>query len=92
MSNPDLWRKRQLIESGALTSWSRHGASYAGSQWQLIETALQLGLRVLGLRARGERNALSPVVNHLHFTIETLPPALDGFTILHLSDLHAAIF
>lgn len=89
MNNPHLWRKRQLIESGELTTWSRRGSAYAGTQWQWIETALQMGLGVLGLRSRGERNALSPVVNRLHFTIETLPPALDGFTILHLSDLHA---
>ena len=89
MNNLYLWRKRQLIESGELTTWSRRGAAYAGTQWQWIETVLQVSLGVLGLRSRGERNALSPVVNRLHFTIETLPPALDGFTILHLSDLHA---
>jgi hypothetical protein len=46
MNNPHLWRKRQLIESGALTTWSRRGGTYAGTHWPWIETALQVGLGV----------------------------------------------
>jgi predicted MPP superfamily phosphohydrolase len=45
-------------------------------------------LAALGLYARGRRNAMQPIVRRIDIKVRHLPPALDGFTILHLSDFH----
>lgn len=60
-------------------------------KWSLFDTALGLvdiGIRVVGLRGRGIRNALDIRLNRLTLTLDDLPPAFDGFRILHISDLH----
>jgi predicted MPP superfamily phosphohydrolase len=80
--------KRQLIEQGQLKAWSRRGHSPQVGNLRLIHLLLDAGLRAIGLRRRGERNALAPVLKHLRFTFDTLPDAFHGFKILHLSDLH----
>ncbi|CAN0559300.1 unnamed protein product, partial [Laminaria digitata] len=49
----------------------------------------ELGLRVTGLHARGRRNATDTQLNRFDIALEGLPPAFDGYTILHMSDLHA---
>ncbi|MGB0629792.1 MAG: metallophosphoesterase [Alphaproteobacteria bacterium] len=51
--------------------------------------ALELGLKVTGLHARGMHNAADTQVNRLQISLDGLPPAFDGYTILHMSDLHA---
>jgi uncharacterized protein len=55
----------------------------------LSDVAIRRFLKLTGLYWRGRRNALEIRVKH-HFIKEPLiPKAFDGFTILHLSDLHA---
>jgi len=58
--------------------------------WQdrLMTGLLRAGLRVTGLYQQGLANALQPVVRHLRMAFADLPAALDGFRILHLTDLH----
>lgn len=51
--------------------------------------ALELVLKLTGLQARGMRNAADTQVNRFDISLEGLPPAFDGYTILHMSDLHA---
>jgi len=86
----DLQRKRQLIEQGLLTSWARRGRGALTVEYvPFHRTVLQAIFRVAWLRSRGERNARNAVVRTLQFTFDSLPPAFCGFTILHLSDLHA---
>lgn len=41
-----------------------------------------------GLREKGERNTLSPVLRAIELEFEGLPAAFDGFRILHASDFH----
>ena len=41
-----------------------------------------------GLRARGEANARDFQLREVTFTFANLPPAFDGFRILHLTDMH----
>jgi predicted MPP superfamily phosphohydrolase len=53
-----------------------------------VHSPLKWCLRVMGLYRRGQRNARSPVVRHHTLFIEGLPAAFEGFTMLHLSDLH----
>jgi uncharacterized protein len=86
----ELLHKRQLIERGLLTSWARRGrGSSRGDNHQALYGLLRRALRLTGLRRRGERNALSPVIHDILLTYEHLPESLCGFTILHLTDLHA---
>jgi predicted MPP superfamily phosphohydrolase len=49
---------------------------------------LQFGLQAIGLYRQGVRNALEPVIRRLRLRFPNLPPAFDGFQILHLSDFH----
>ncbi len=50
--------------------------------------AFGLGARLLGFYGRGRRNALTPELVELTLTFPDLPPAFDGYRILHLSDTH----
>ncbi len=45
-------------------------------------------LRLCGLYSRGERNARNFQIREIEFAFKDLPAAFDGYTILHLSDLH----
>lgn len=47
-----------------------------------------IGLHLTGLWWPGRRNYLSVRVREETFTLARLPASFDGFTILHLSDLH----
>ncbi len=82
--------KRQLIERGLLTSWSKHGrSSWRGDNHQALCGLLRIALQLTGLRRRGELNALSPVIHNILLTYDNLPESFCGFKILHLTDLHA---
>lgn len=86
----NMWHKRLLIESGQLSTWERRGTSdYRRQQWSVRGAMLRAFLACTGLRSLGERNARQAVVRDLHFTFDTLPASFHGFTILHLSDIHA---
>jgi uncharacterized protein len=49
---------------------------------------VHFALSATGLRARGRRNTLAIQVRRNEVRLPTLPAALDGYTLLHLSDLH----
>jgi predicted MPP superfamily phosphohydrolase len=49
---------------------------------------LKFGLQATGVYQRGVRNALAPIIRTLQLRFPDLPPAFDGFRILHLSDFH----
>jgi predicted MPP superfamily phosphohydrolase len=51
---------------------------------RLIRAALTLA----GLHGRGRRNVLDIRLRTNDVTLSLLPPAFDGYTLLHLSDLH----
>jgi predicted MPP superfamily phosphohydrolase len=50
--------------------------------------AFALAMRLSGLHARGVANTLSVDLRELEFAFSDLPPAFDGYTILHLTDPH----
>src|SRR5262245_21926853 len=86
----DLQRKRLLIEQRQLKSWTRRGRrAFTVDHVPFHRVMLQTLFRVPWLRSRGERNARNAVVRRLRLTFDSLPPAFCGYTILHLSDLHA---
>jgi predicted MPP superfamily phosphohydrolase len=43
---------------------------------------------VEGFYWRGRKNAEQIQVRHNHISMKTLPSRFDGFTLLHISDLH----
>ena len=55
---------------------------------RILGSVLKTGLQLGGLYARGLANALRPVVRHRRLEFANLPPGLDGFRIMHLSDFH----
>jgi predicted MPP superfamily phosphohydrolase len=57
--------------------------------FRLAFRMLEVGLKVTGLHARGMRNAADTQIRRFDISLEGLPPAFDGYTILHMSDLHA---
>jgi len=56
--------------------------------WYSIHSVIRTALWLVGLYGRGRRNAERVLVRRNEIVLKRLPPAFDGFTILHLSDLH----
>lgn len=56
--------------------------------WYSIHGFIRHCFRLIGLHSRGQRNARQIKLNHNTIALAQLPPAFDGFRILHLSDLH----
>ncbi len=88
MTRADLLLKRQHIEQGKLKTWSRYGRLQHHEDHPIRDRILWYGFKLLGLYDRGEANVRNPVVRRLDFCFDNLPEAFDGFTILHLTDLH----
>ncbi len=56
--------------------------------WHSIHGLIRLALRLALLHARGRRNARRIAVRTNDVPLTRLPDAFDGYTVLHLSDLH----
>jgi uncharacterized protein len=56
--------------------------------WCSVHSVIRTTLKLMGLYRRGRRNAEQIQVRHNHISMTTLPSRFDGFTLLHLSDLH----
>ena len=56
--------------------------------WYSIYSVIKNCLRLTGLYQRGYRNSLDIQVTHNEVMLPDLPNVFDGFTMLHLSDLH----
>ncbi len=56
--------------------------------WYSIHSVIRNALRLLGLYRRGQKNAERIQVRHNHIRSSKLPSDFNGFTLLHLSDLH----
>jgi predicted MPP superfamily phosphohydrolase len=59
--------------------------------WYASPPLIKASLCILGLRQRGRRNALNIALRQHDVPVAGLPAAFDGYTILHLSDLHLDI-
>ena len=74
--------------------FARTGRKFRNKPWllrqerHLIRPSLKLGLQMAGLYNQGVQNALSPIVHRIQLDFPDLPPAFDGFEILHISDFH----
>jgi hypothetical protein len=56
--------------------------------WYSAQSIIQNTLKLTGLYWRARRNAGRIVVRHNDIAFSQLPPLFDGFTILHISDMH----
>lgn len=56
--------------------------------WYSIHSVIRNSLRLMLLHGRGRRNARRLAVRHNHIKVNGLPSAFNGYTILHISDLH----
>ncbi len=67
-----------------------HGINFFHPEnWYSGHAALRLLLKLTGLYRRGNNNTTRIQIRHNHVFLPGLPPLFDGFTILHLTDLHA---
>jgi uncharacterized protein len=57
--------------------------------WYSVHSVIRNALRITGLYGRGRKNAADVEVRHNLVTLKTLPARFDGYSILHISDLHA---
>ena len=57
--------------------------------WYSARSVIRNTLKLTGLYWRARRNAERIVVKHNDVVFKDLPPLFDGFTILHITDLHA---
>jgi predicted MPP superfamily phosphohydrolase len=57
--------------------------------WYSVHSVLRNTLKLAGLYERGKRNAERILVRHNEVRFKQLPPLFDGFSILHISDVHA---
>jgi uncharacterized protein len=56
--------------------------------WYSIHSVIRTTLKLTGLYWRGRKNAEKIQVRHNHIAMKTLPRRFNGFTLLHISDLH----
>jgi predicted MPP superfamily phosphohydrolase len=56
--------------------------------WYSVHSVIRNALKLTGLYWRGRRNAERILVKHNDVRFKELPPLFDGFTILHISDMH----
>src|SRR6478736_10146727 len=59
--------------------------------WYSIHSVIRMTLKLMGLYWRGRKNAEQIQVRHNHISLKRLPSRFDGFTLLHISDLHVDV-
>ncbi len=84
----ERWRLRRREMEESPWRHTARGRRRSGGLSELLSFAEPLVKR-LPVYDRGTRNALDVRLRTLSFAFPDLPPAFEGFTILHLSDLHA---
>ncbi len=56
--------------------------------WYSVHALIRMGLRLAGLHGRAQRNARRVLLRRHEVVLKGLPPAFDGYRILHISDPH----
>jgi predicted MPP superfamily phosphohydrolase len=83
-----LYLRRRLAREAEHEARRARGDRPSGALYFLRPPLIRAVLRLLGLYRRGLDNALKVELRHNAVALPALPPRFDGFTILHLSDLH----
>lgn len=85
-------RQRLGIEKDYEAHIFGHGINFFHIEnWYSIHSVIRNTLKLTGLYWRGRRNAERIQVRHHDVKLPELPTSFDGFTILHLSDMHVDI-
>lgn len=82
-------RQRLGLERDHETHVFRKGTHFFHLEnWHSIHGLIRASMRLVGLHERGRRNALALELRQHEVLLPRLPASFDGFTLLHLSDLH----
>ncbi len=82
-------RQRLGLEHDYETHVFRRGTHFLHLEnWYSVHGLIRAGLTLAGLHARGRRNALAIEIREHVVDVPHLPEAFEGYTILHVSDLH----
>ena len=73
-------RAAQLLGQGLL--------SFHIGNWHPVHSVIRNALKLTGFYWRGRRNTGNILVKRNDVMFKELPPLFDGFTILHISDMH----
>ena len=83
-------RQRLGIESDHEAQIFGQGINFFHPEnWYSIQPAIRAILMLTGLYWRGQENTERIEIRHNYIVRQDLPPNFEGFTILHVSDLHA---
>jgi predicted MPP superfamily phosphohydrolase len=83
-------KQRLGIETDHEAQVFGHGLNFFHVEnWYSIHSVIRNALRLAGLYGRGLRNAERVELRHNDIRFRQLPPSFDGFSILHISDMHA---
>ena len=78
--NIEMDHEAQIFGKGLL--------SFHIENWYPVHSVIRNALKLTGLYWRGRRNTGHILVKRNNVMFKELPPLFDGFTILHLSDMH----
>jgi predicted MPP superfamily phosphohydrolase len=82
-------RRRRQLEALRLQQLSRFARKRGyDSTLDYFLPAINLTLKWSGVLGRGKANAMNIVLREYELSYPHLPPAFDGYTLLHLTDLH----
>jgi predicted MPP superfamily phosphohydrolase len=82
-------RRRIGVEEDHEAEAFRQGLNFFNvDNWYSVHAMMSATLRLCGLYRRGQRNAACVELRNNVILSPRLPRAFDGFTLLHLSDLH----
>ena len=85
-------RQRLGIENDYESRVFGHGINlFHIENWYSIHWVIRHALKLTGLYWRGCRNAENIQVRHHDVRVPEVPAAFDGFTLLHLSDMHVDV-
>jgi len=83
-----LWQRQGIQREHVDQIFGRGRNFFHIENWYSIHTFMRLALRLVGLYARGRRNAADIRTTHNRVVIPRLPAAFQGFRLLQLSDIH----
>ena len=85
---PQHAKQRLAIE---IDYWAQILGLFRAAQWWPSEFLVETVLKLSGLYQRGRRNAARLLLRRNELFFDNLPAPFDGFTILHISDLHVEL-
>jgi hypothetical protein len=88
---PEHARRRAHLELAAEAKGARREAKTELSFWPLADKFAARALWAIGVLAQGRANAARIQVTRNSVEIAGLPDAFHGYTLLHITDLHADI-